>query len=146
MSSETKYCKDCGSEIARKAEICPECGVRQESVGLGGSGDEEIDGGEYWRKVKGAFGIGIASTFLGWMLVSAGLGGGSAGTAGLGMLIALVGVILWLAWAYFIYKDASYVQQQAQWSPSPGLFGFGSLFIAFIGWYYMFKRYSVTKE
>lgn len=24
-----KYCKDCGSQIAAKAEICPYCGVRQ---------------------------------------------------------------------------------------------------------------------
>ena len=27
---ETKYCRDCGEEINAKAEICPECGVRQE--------------------------------------------------------------------------------------------------------------------
>lgn len=24
-----KFCKDCGAEIAEKAEICPKCGVRQ---------------------------------------------------------------------------------------------------------------------
>jgi len=26
---ETKYCADCGEQIDKKAEICPECGVRQ---------------------------------------------------------------------------------------------------------------------
>lgn len=27
--SETVYCRECGAEIRRAAEICPECGVRQ---------------------------------------------------------------------------------------------------------------------
>lgn len=30
-SPSTKYCKDCGSQINIKAEICPHCGVRQEN-------------------------------------------------------------------------------------------------------------------
>lgn len=28
--SETKYCSNCGEQIDAKAEICPECGVRQQ--------------------------------------------------------------------------------------------------------------------
>lgn len=28
------YCRDCGSIIKERAEICPECGVRQRSAGL----------------------------------------------------------------------------------------------------------------
>ncbi|MFC7229372.1 hypothetical protein N0B31_18375 [Salinirubellus salinus] len=27
--SDTVYCRECGAEILRAAEICPECGVRQ---------------------------------------------------------------------------------------------------------------------
>ncbi|MFC7165985.1 zinc ribbon domain-containing protein [Halospeciosus flavus] len=27
--TETVYCRECGAEIRRAAEICPECGVRQ---------------------------------------------------------------------------------------------------------------------
>lgn len=27
--AETVYCRECGAEIKRAAEICPECGVRQ---------------------------------------------------------------------------------------------------------------------
>lgn len=27
--TETKYCSNCGKQIDEKAEICPECGVRQ---------------------------------------------------------------------------------------------------------------------
>lgn len=28
-SSATAFCRDCGAEISNRAEICPECGVRQ---------------------------------------------------------------------------------------------------------------------
>ena len=27
--SETKYCTDCGSQMDKTEEICPECGVKQ---------------------------------------------------------------------------------------------------------------------
>ena len=29
MMSETKYCTDCGSQMDKTEEICPECGVKQ---------------------------------------------------------------------------------------------------------------------
>ncbi|WP_123536640.1 TM2 domain-containing protein [Halosimplex salinum] len=35
-----KYCAECGSIINEKAEICPECGVRQ--PGMGSGGDERL--------------------------------------------------------------------------------------------------------
>lgn len=28
----TKFCTDCGASISRRAEICPQCGVRQLTV------------------------------------------------------------------------------------------------------------------
>jgi len=31
----TKFCKNCGEKIDAKAEICPKCGVRQESPQAG---------------------------------------------------------------------------------------------------------------
>ena len=27
--SDMKFCRDCGAQIAREAEICPKCGIRQ---------------------------------------------------------------------------------------------------------------------
>jgi len=33
----TKFCKNCGEKIDAKAEICPKCGVRQESPQAGKS-------------------------------------------------------------------------------------------------------------
>ena len=36
------YCRDCGSIIKERAEICPECGVRQRSGGLSGLDESGI--------------------------------------------------------------------------------------------------------
>lgn len=32
---DTKYCSNCGEQIDAKAEICPECGVRQAGMSTG---------------------------------------------------------------------------------------------------------------
>lgn len=34
--TRTKYCSNCGEKIDEKAEICPECGVRQGTVATAG--------------------------------------------------------------------------------------------------------------
>lgn len=39
MSGDTVYCRDCGSEIAARAEICPECGIRQQPPDSDGTTD-----------------------------------------------------------------------------------------------------------
>ncbi len=39
-SSETKFCQECGAEINEKAEICPECGVRQPETKQEGDSEE----------------------------------------------------------------------------------------------------------
>lgn len=49
--SNEKYCTECGAAINAKAEICPECGVRQPSAG---SSDDE-------RLVAGLFAILLGS-------------------------------------------------------------------------------------
>lgn len=33
MSAGTVFCTECGQEISRQAEICPDCGVRNEHAG-----------------------------------------------------------------------------------------------------------------
>jgi len=38
--TETKFCQECGDEINKKAEICPECGVRQPDSEEEGEGEE----------------------------------------------------------------------------------------------------------
>ncbi|QLD85155.1 zinc ribbon domain-containing protein [Natronomonas halophila] len=40
----TVYCRECGSEIRRAAEICPECGVRQRSPPSSPAVESLLDG------------------------------------------------------------------------------------------------------
>ena len=37
METSSKFCRDCGSEINAKADICPQCGVRQAPPAASGS-------------------------------------------------------------------------------------------------------------
>lgn len=41
-SSDTKYCSNCGEQIDTKAEICPECGVRQHAPPSGDGPDRGV--------------------------------------------------------------------------------------------------------
>ena len=31
MNDQSSFCKDCGSQVSQRAEVCPSCGVRQRS-------------------------------------------------------------------------------------------------------------------
>lgn len=50
-----KFCRDCGSKINQKAEICPSCGVRQQSAPI------TVDKNKYVAAILafflGAFGV-----------------------------------------------------------------------------------------
>lgn len=43
MSTENQYCASCGAEIRAEAEICPHCGVQQETGETGDAGLETLD-------------------------------------------------------------------------------------------------------
>lgn len=69
---ETKFCSDCGSEIKAKAEICPECGVSQET-----SHTSQREPSGRWIA---AFIGSIVSFVLGWLpFIGPILGGSLAG-------------------------------------------------------------------
>jgi Tfp pilus assembly protein PilE/ribosomal protein L40E len=40
--ADTKFCSDCGATISRRAEICPQCGVRQIAAVAAGSGTGKV--------------------------------------------------------------------------------------------------------
>lgn len=42
--SDTVYCRECGAEIRRAAEICPECGVRQRPPQSSAAVESLLDG------------------------------------------------------------------------------------------------------
>lgn len=72
IDGETKFCSDCGSQINTKAEVCPECGVSQQT-----SHTSQREPSGRWIA---AFIGSIVSFVLGWLpFVGPILGGGLAG-------------------------------------------------------------------
>lgn len=43
-AADTVFCRECGAEIRRAAEICPECGVRQRSPPQSALTEAALDG------------------------------------------------------------------------------------------------------
>ena len=108
------YCQSCGEEISEDAEICPECGVRQQTSSGGGSGNVDetgLQGNTLLNVIIGTV-VGIIVLFIPVLnLFSSAIGGavggylqkeGGGGGAKVGALIsiaqlAFIGIILIVA-------------------------------------------------
>jgi hypothetical protein len=79
---DEKFCSECGAVINEKAEICPECGVRQPGAGSGGDDERLITavlaivlGGLGAHKFyMGKTGQGIVYLCFSWTLIPALIG------------------------------------------------------------------------
>ena len=101
LANDEVFCRDCGEVINERAEICPECGIRQKDTEPQGGGDKDS-------------GIAAVASFL-----VPGLGqvyngqiakGIIAGVITIGLAITVVGLIIaapiWLWLVYDAYKVA----------------------------------------
>ena len=73
-SPNERYCSSCGAVIADRAELCPECGVRQ---GDDASGDTASSAGEPSSRYLSAFAGSVVSFFVGWVPIVGPLAGGA---------------------------------------------------------------------
>jgi TM2 domain-containing membrane protein YozV len=78
--NETKYCSNCGSQIDAKAEICPDCGVRQ-------PGSTVYQGSAFQEKNPGLAAV-LSALFVG-------LGQIYNGQIGKGLILILAYIISW---------------------------------------------------
>lgn len=100
VSGDTVYCRDCGSEIAARAEICPECGIRQQPPDTDDSGTDA--------------GIAAAASFvipgLGQVVNGEVTKGIALGVLTVGLALTGIGLILaipiWLWLVYDAYRTA----------------------------------------
>lgn len=79
--ADEQYCSSCGEVIKKEAEICPECGVRQQSTG-GGTGSSKdrttagilgllLGGIGAHKFYLGETGLGILYLCFSWTLIPA---------------------------------------------------------------------------
>ena len=81
---DEQYCSSCGEVIKAQAEICPECGVRQESTSTsGGSGPDRTTAGIFalllggigaHKFYMGKTGMGLLYLCFVWTLIPAIIG------------------------------------------------------------------------
>ena len=53
----TKFCQECGASINAKAEICPQCGVRQPGMAVAGTGQKNRITAALLAIFLGTFGV-----------------------------------------------------------------------------------------
>ncbi|WP_096390439.1 zinc ribbon domain-containing protein [Halopenitus persicus] len=145
LRADEVYCTSCGEAIKREAELCPNCGVRNEVAGGGRSGSA---GGRTGRSAAGSTGGTAAGTATtGSASSRAGTAGASAtggttvsdtwwyGVAGatalwavllvlsgvngsLGALGGLLVLVAWIGLPASAYFDMQYVRANGDWDPN----------------------------
>ena len=120
------FCRNCGAVISDRAEICPECGVRQRpppQSSLDTAVDDVLDGGNpFVAAVLSALFPGLGQLYnrqleRGIALIAAGM------LAALSTLV-LVGIVLYpVVWLYAIYDAYRGAERQELAAESDGLGG-----------------------
>lgn len=148
------YCRSCGEIIKKEAEICPECGVRNESAKTGtqsgsrGPTSVGHDPGQYETTVSDTWWYGIAGGVVLWIFLILVAGSVASG----GILEALLGLIALIAWAIMpvaVYFDAKYVRANGRWNPNTALWVIGMLIWLVnivAGGVYLYRRHEVLGE
>lgn len=111
---ETVYCRECGAEIRRAAEICPECGVRQRSPPSSPAVEELLDGrNPLIAAVLSAIFPGLGHIYA--RDIDTGLFFGVAFLLAVLSLTVLIGFVLVPAiWLYAIYDSAKAAERRDQ--------------------------------
>lgn len=148
-AADEVFCTSCGAAIKEQAELCPECGVRNENRSGGGHRSTSTGRGRsepartepsvsdsWWYAVAGFAGL--------WVLLLALVGNEPAGSgAFLGFLVLLA----WFGLPMAAYYDMQYVRSRSRWRPSVGLWVLG-----FLVWFlnvplaaiYLYRRHETV--
>ncbi|SEH49703.1 hypothetical protein SAMN05192561_103110 [Halopenitus malekzadehii] len=151
MSVTEVYCRSCGERIKADAEICPNCGVRNQAHQgaqpargggrrRGAGGQQRAQGGAATQRSPPSdswvYGVGVGTAL--WVIVAIlqlramsavqGIQGGGSPLAAGGQALTslLVGgpiqLIAWVVLPIAFYYDSKYVAYATDWNPSTGLF------------------------
>lgn len=114
------YCRSCGEIIKEAAEICPECGVRNEAGSGRGSGSKSTgrahDPSQYETNVSDSWYLGVAAGLVLWIALFA--MGSLEPSGGLEMVVGLLALIGWALMPIAVYYDSKYVRANGNWNPN----------------------------
>lgn len=132
-AADEVFCTSCGAAIKERAELCPECGVRNENQSVGGGGGagrspsagrERSEPVRTETTVSDSWWYGVAGFAGLWVVLLAIAGNEPAGS---GAFLGLLVLVAWLGLPLAAYYDMQYVRSRSQWRPSVGLWVLGLL-------------------
>lgn len=148
-ASDEIFCRSCGEPIKKKAEICPECGVRNEA-GTQASRETTTntpstghDPSQYSTTVSETWWYGVAGGIVLWLLVfmlSSAMGSSLGAFAGLLVFVA------WIGLPIAAYFDMQYIRANGNWNPNTVLWVIAlSVWLVNIiaGAVYLYRRHEV---
>lgn len=141
-SDDEIFCASCGEVVKKAAEICPNCGVRNEIAGSTSSG---FSSGPSETTVSDTWWYGVAGAILLWLFFMVWTGADLPGDGGMGLLALIAWIMLPLA-AYF---DIQYVRANSEWDPITFLWVIAMaiwLLNIVIGGIYLYRRHEVLGE
>lgn len=147
------FCRSCGEPIKREADICPECGVRNEKSGSSSSQKTASstpttthDPSQYETTVSDTWWYGVAGGTALWVLVF--IISGVAGDA-IGALGGFLALLAWIGLPVAAYFDMQYVRANGNWNPNT-IFWIILLAVWIVniiaGVVYLYRRHEVLGE
>lgn len=116
------FCRSCGQPIKKEAEICPECGVRNEREVQSSAGARTTrqrskhDPSRYETTVSDAWYWGVVAGVvfwgLGFAIFQASMGEPLESILALGLLVT------WIIMPISIYFDIQYIRANSRWNPN----------------------------
>jgi predicted RNA-binding Zn-ribbon protein involved in translation (DUF1610 family) len=138
------FCTSCGAAIKKEAEICPECGVRNENA-TGRRSTSTPTPTETTVSDSWWYGVAICTGL--WVLI---LLTASVELPGvLDSLFGLVTITAWIGLPLSAYFDIKYVSSRSEWRPNAALWVIGLLvwFVNIVlGAVYLYRRHEVLGE
>jgi hypothetical protein len=146
------FCRSCGEPIKKEAEICPDCGVRNQDRTTKNQtptpSSAQHDPSKYDTTVSTNWGYGVLASIIGWVfliLVATSVPDGSPFEP----ILGLIAVIAWIIMPMAIYFDAKYVRANSRWNPSTVLYIIGAiiwLLNIIVGAVYIYRRHEALGE
>ena len=141
------FCRSCGEPIKKEAEICPNCGVRNETNQSRSATNSATthDPSQYETTVSESWYWGIVAGVVLWIVGLAMFSMEPSSTiediAGVSILVA------WIIMPIAIYFDMQYVRANSKWNPNTVLWIIGMIFwfINIVaGVVYLYRRHETV--
>lgn len=112
------YCRSCGEPIKRRAEICPECGVRNSRYDSGshsgGGADSPMENTASETTVSDRWYMGVLLAAIGWSLaLIIPLAGES-----IDVFLGLVLMVAWVVMPVSANFDMRFIRVNSEWTPN----------------------------